>query len=487
MRRVAPRRPAADRRPHSPLLAIVAASLLAAALPALASTPEAALPEQRPDLSLIWGLPFAGLLVSIALAPLAAPRIWHAHYGKIAAAWALAFAVPFALVHGPGAMLHEVLHAILFEYLPFVAILFSLFTIAGGICVRGTLAGTPGRNTALLALGASLASVMGTTGASMLLIRPLLTANEGRRHRAHAVVFFILLVGNVGGALSPLGDPPLFIGYLKGVEFFWTTRALALPTLLLAGALLAVFWLLDAWFYRHEQRLSLPATAAPKLAIEGWVNVPLLAGVVAAVLLSGAWDPGVSWDVIGAPLELQNVVRDVLLVALALLSLALTPRAAREHNQFHWAPIVEVARIFACIFVAIIPVLAMLEAGRAGALGAVIDLVVDADGRPRDTMIFWTTGLLSSFLDNAPTYLVFFNLAGGDAQRLMGPLGTSLAALSMGAVYFGALTYIGNAPNFMIKAIAEDRGVAMPSFFAYFAYAGAVMLPLLAIIGWLFL
>ncbi len=205
--------------------------------------------------------------------------------------------------------------------------------------------------------------------------------------------------------------------------------------------------------------------------------------MIGAVLMSGLWNPEMAFDVLGAHLELQNVLRDGILVGLGLLSLAVTPQEVREHNAFHWMPIVEVAKIFAGIFITIIPVIAMLGAARDGALAAVIDLVADAPGRPNDLMVFWTTGVLSAFLDNAPTYLVFFNLAGGDPVALMGPLKVTLAAISMGAVYFGALTYIGNAPNFMIKAIAEDRGVEMPSFFAYFGYASVAMLPLLAVIS----
>ena len=441
----------------------------------------------RDSLGLIWGAPFAGLLLSIALVPLVSARFWHAHYGKIAAAWSAALLLPFALRFGVAATAHDVAHAVLLEYLPFVVILFSLFTIAGGICVRGALAGTPARNAGLLALGAALASVMGTTGASMLLIRPLLTANQARRHKAHAVVFFILLVGNAGGALSPLGDPPLFIGFLKGVDFFWTARELARPTALLVAALLAAFWLLDAWLYRKEPPLPPPDPAGARLSLEGSVNFVLVAGVIGAVLMSGMWKSGIGFDVLGAHLDLQNLLRDAILVALALASLALTPAAVREHNQFHWAPIVEVAKLFAGIFVTIIPVIGILAAGRGGALAGVIGLVVDPSGAPRNAMVFWTSGLLSAFLDNAPTYLVFFNLAGGDAATLMGPLKATLAALSMGAVYFGALTYIGNAPNFMIKAIAEDRGVEMPSFFAYVGWAGILLLPLMAVIGALFL
>ena len=444
-------------------------------------------PLDASALPLGWGLPFAGLLLSIAVGPLVAPRLWHAHYGKVAFCWALALLAPFAAAYGTPQVLHLVADAILRDYVPFLAILFSLFTIAGGICVRGALAGTPLANTGLLALGTALASLMGTTGASMLLIRPLLSANASRRYRVHTVVFFVLLAGNVGGALSPLGDPPLFIGFLKGVDFFWTTRALALPTLLIAGVLLAMFFALDSLLCRREP----PRPPAPEderaISIEGLRNFALLGGVVAVALMSGLWTPGVEFDVAGVNRPLQSVVRDVAFVLLGALSIAITPAGVRAHNQFHWGPIVEVAKIFAAIFVTIFPVLAILEAGRNGALSGLIEIVGDGAGNPRNSVVYWMTGLLSALLDNAPTYLVFFNLAGGNAQQLMGPGAQTLAAISMGAVYFGALTYIGNAPNFMIKAIAEDRGVAMPSFFAYSGYALAAMLPLLALVALIWL
>jgi Na+/H+ antiporter NhaD/arsenite permease-like protein len=439
-------------------------------------------------LSLVWGLPFAGLLLSIAIAPLVARHFWHAHYGKVAGAWALALLAPFAVTFGPVEAFHNVTHALLQEYLPFVAILFALFTIAGGICLRGTLVGSPVLNTAVLALGAGLASIMGTTGASKLLIRPLLTANEARRHKVHTVVFFILLVGNVGGALTPLGDPPLFIGFLKGVSFFWTAYALAAPTLFLTLTLLGIFFVFDWILHRREApppaagARAEEATPSP-LTLEGTPNFLLLAGVIGAVLMSGLWKPGVSFDVAGAHLQLQNVARDLALFLLGLASLAITPAAVRAHNQFHWEPIFEVAKIFAAIFVTIFPVIAILGAGRQGALGDALSFVRDAEGKPIAAVVYWLTGVLSAFLDNAPTYLVFFNLAGGDAQQLMTAGTQTLVAISMGAVYFGALTYIGNAPNFMIKAIAEDRGVAMPSFFAYLAYAATVMGPPLAFVA----
>jgi Na+/H+ antiporter NhaD/arsenite permease-like protein len=436
-------------------------------------------------LSLLWSIPFAGLLLSLALWPLFAAGFWHHHYGKITLCWALVFLVPFTFAFGAGETVHQVVHEVILEYLPFVILLFSLYTIAGGIAVRGTLYGTPTLNTGMLALGSLLASLMGTTGAAMLLIRPLLRANEARRRNVHIVVFFIILVGNIGGALSPLGDPPLFIGFLKGVDFFWTTRVLALPTLGLVGALLAIFYALDSYFWRRE--VAAPPAVYTPLGIDGAFNFALIGGVVGAVLLSGIWKPNIAFDIAGTPLELQNLVRDLVLVGLALTSIALTPRAVRDANAFQWEPIAEVAKIFAGIFLTIIPVIAMLHAGRPGPLAGVVDLVTDsATGQPRQIMYFWMTGLLSAFLDNAPTYLVFFNLAGGDPAALMYERQVTLAMISAGAVYFGALTYVGNAPNFMIKAIAESRDVKMPSFFGYLGYTSLVLMPLFAVITWIY-
>ncbi|MFO1305184.1 MAG: sodium:proton antiporter [Burkholderiales bacterium] len=461
-------------------LPLLVACLLAPS-PALAAESGAELGR----LPIAWALPFAGLLVSIAVMPLVSQRFWHRHYGKFSLAWALAFVVPLAWRFGIEEAWHQVVHALLLEYVPFVVVLFALFTIAGGICIHGRLAGTPLRNTGLLAGGATLASLMGTTGASMLLIRPLLAGNEGRAHRVHVVVFFILLVGNVGGALTPLGDPPLFIGYLKGVDFFWPTRELLVPTVSLCAALLAIFYAVDTHYARREPAHGDAEVVKGPFRIEGGINFLLLAGVVGAVLMSGMWKTDVTFTVFGTTLRLQGVARECLLVLLALASLWLTPRAVREHNAFHWEPIVEVAKLFAGIFVTIVPLIAMLQAGREGALAPVLELIAGESGQPGNMAIYWATGLFSAFLDNAPTYLVFFNLAGGDAATLMGPRSATLAAISMGAVYFGALTYIGNAPNFMIKAIAEDRGVRMPSFFAFLAISALLLGTLVAIVGYL--
>ncbi|WP_454826178.1 sodium:proton antiporter [Paraburkholderia xenovorans] len=464
----------------------LAAALTLAGWPQLAS----AATLDGAAMSALWGLPFAAMLLSIAVFPLVAPVFWHHHFGKIAAAWALVFLVPFALSFGTGVAFGTLVHALLEEYIPFIVLLTALYTVAGGICVRGNLHGTPRLNTGILALGTLLASIMGTTGAAMLLIRPLLRANDNRKHVVHVVVFFIFLVANAGGSLSPLGDPPLFLGFLQGVSFFWTTTHLALPMLFVCGVLLIGFHALDSYYFhrREEERSRFldPTPDSSLLGIDGKINFVLLAAVVALVLLSGLWKPGVEFDVFGTHVALQNAVRDGALIGVTLLSLALTPRAARAGNDFNWAPIEEVAKLFAGIFVTIAPVITILRAGEAGAFAGIVHLVNDASGRPHDLMYFWTTGLLSSFLDNAPTYLVFFNLAGGDAQALMTTGATTLAAISAGAVFMGANTYIGNAPNFMVKAIAESRGVRMPGFFAYLGWSAAVLLPLFLVTGWLF-
>jgi Na+/H+ antiporter NhaD/arsenite permease-like protein len=449
---------------------------LGAAAPAQAAAIDGA------QLSLLWGVPFAGILLSIALFPLLAPSVWHHHYGKIAAFWALAFLLPFALLEGgAGGAMHVVLEVALHEYLPFTILLLSLFTIAGGVRIAGNLHGSPSLNTGLLAAGTVLASWMGTTGAAMLLIRPLLRANDNRRHNVHVVVFFIFLVANMGGALTPLGDPPLFLGFLNGVRFFWTMEALFLPTLLVSILLLGLFYLIDRYFYVKEgvTRDPTPDTA---IRLEGGINILLLAGVVGAVLLSGTWQPGWSLDVAGVEVKPQNLARDAILLGLAGLSLLLTAKTTREGNGFNWEPILEVAKLFAGIFLTIVPVIAILRAGEDGALRGLIAIATGPDGAPRDEMYFWLTGMLSAFLDNAPTYLVFFHMAGGDAQTLMGPMASTLLAISMGAVYMGALTYIGNAPNFMVKAIAEQGGVRMPSFFGYMLWSFPLLLVPFALI-----
>ena len=455
--------------------------VLTAGAPAQAATLDGS------QLSVLWAVPFAGILLSIAIWPLAGPHFWHHHFGKIAAAWALAFLVPFALVFGAGTAMAGLVHALLAEYIPFILLLTALFTVSGGIYIRGNLHGTPLLNTGILLVGGLLASFMGTTGASMLLIRPLIRANDNRPSCAHVVVFFIFIVSNIGGSLTPLGDPPLFLGFLKGVSFFWTVGHILPDTAFLMVTLLALFYVLDSYLYKKQGVTRAdPTPDTTRFGFDGSINFALLAVVVALVLMSGVWKPGIEFDIMGTHIGLPGLVRDVGLVVVTFVSLAITPKAVHESNQFGWAPMQEVAKLFAGIFLTIIPVIAMLQAGVNGPFGAVVRAVTNADGTPNPAAYFWATGLLSSFLDNAPTYLVFFNTAGGDPVQLMGPLASTLAAISAGAVFMGANTYIGNAPNLMVKAIAEDRGVKMPSFFGYMAWSFGILVPLFVIVTFLF-
>ncbi|WP_395697057.1 sodium:proton antiporter [Methylocella sp.] len=464
------------------LLAASAAVFLCPAAPARAAQAldGAALP-------VALALPFAGLLLTIALAPLLAPKWWHARYPLAAAAWALASIAALVAAAGPSAAAAALLHVFALDYVPFILMLFALFTCAGGLALTGALRGSPLLNCAILALGAAAASVVGTTGAAMILIRPLIRANAGRPFNAHVVVFFIFLVANVGGALTPLGDPPLFLGFLHGVDFFWPARHLWPATLGLAGALLALFLLVDWFFARRD---GLPGAAreagAEPPGVVGLVNVPLIACVVAAIAASGLlrWPP--AFEAMGVAVPWQNVLREGVMLAAALASLRLTPAAARAANGFDFEPIREVAILFAAIFACIVPVMAMLQAGGSGIFAPILALLERADGAPNAAAYFWATGLLSSLLDNAPTYLVFFELAGGDPAQLMGEGALTLAAISCGAVFMGALTYVGNAPNFMVYAIARGAGVKMPGFFGYMLWSGAILLPLFALVTLVF-
>jgi Na+/H+ antiporter NhaD/arsenite permease-like protein len=439
----------------------------------------------------MWsGLPFVAMLLSIALFPLLAPKFWHHHYPKVSAGWAAVLVVPFVLAYG-GAAVHELLHVAIVDYVPFIVLLGALFTVGGGIYVRGTLRGSPLVNGALIAIGTILASWVGTTGAAMLLVRPLLRANRGRRYRAHTVVFFIFLVANIGGSLTPLGDPPLFLGFLHGVPFFWTF-GLWKEALLVAALVLGVYLGLDALLWRREgDVVRAPQEGGREpLGIEGAHNFLLLGGILAAVILSGIWQGG-DVVILGVHQQVQNLLRDAMLLLMLAASWWTTPRETRERNGYSWEPIKEVAILFAGIFATIIPALAMLRAGEHGALAFVVRAVRD----PAD--FFWASGLLSSFLDNAPTYLTFLSTALGRLYpgvpereailRLIAEHGAYLQAISTGSVFMGANSYIGNAPNFMVKAMAEEAGVQMPSFFGYIArYSLPVLVPVFLLATWVF-
>lgn len=468
------------------------------------------------QMSLLWGIPFTGILLSIGLFPLFAPHFWHHHFPKISIGWAALLAIPFISAFGQHAVF-EIAHIYLLDYIPFVILLWALFVVSGGILIRGTLEGKPWVNAMLILIGTGVASWIGTTGASMLLIRPLLRANATRRHKVHTIVFFIFLVSNVGGLLTPLGDPPLFLGFLHHVPFFWTLTQLWPHFLVATGILITLYLILDTfWYLREDPEAKVAVTEREPFRIEGKINFLLLSGVIAGVLISGYWKP--HFDTQLGPLKihhgglmimhspehseddhgstseehatgseteeaaeepthhdltlpLQNLARDGLLVLMGLLSLALTSRNIREANGFSWFPILEVAWLFAGIFMTIIPVLSILKAGESGALGFIVASV------KTPVQYFWVTGALSSFLDNAPTYLTFFNTALGRffpgmseaaaVAALIEQQKEYLVAISVGAVFMGANTYIGNAPNFMVRSIAEEARIKMPNFFAY--------------------
>jgi Na+/H+ antiporter NhaD/arsenite permease-like protein len=395
------------------------------------------------------------MLLAIAICPLRIPQWWESNRNKFVVSVVLGAPVlVLYLRREPGALLRMAE-----EYVSFIILLAGLYVVSGGIRLRGDLVATPLTNTLFLGTGSVLASFVGTTGASMLLIRPLLQTNRERRHVTHTVIFFVFLVSNIGGMLTPLGDPPLFLGYLQGVPFTWTLR-LWPQWLCMVGALLILYLVWDTRRYAREPLAALARDRrdVEPLRLSGALNIAGLAGVVLAVAL--LWVP----------------LRELAIVGLAALSLWLTPRAIRRANGFTSSPMVEVAALFFGIFLTMIPALELLRL-RGGELPV------------RQTWhFFWASGALSSFLDNAPTYLTFLALAQGLrlADEVVGVPNAILAAISAGAVAMGANTYIGNAPNFMVKSIAEEAGVPMPSFFGYMLYSGAILIPLFVVVTLLF-
>lgn len=435
------------------------------------------------SLGLIWVAPFGGILLSLALLPWLMPHLWRQHFGKISVFWAAVFVVPFVAVYGVGSALPPLAHILALDYLPFIILLGALYLVAGGIRLTGTIHGTAAVNTLLLLIGAVIANVMGTTGAAILLVRPLIRANRRRRHNAHVFIFFVFLVANIGGALSPLGNPPLLLGYLNGVPFFWTTTHLLLPTAVIAGPLLIIFYLVDRHFHRRAAAdADGPIAEIERLGIDGKINLPFLALIPLVVLAAGALRPlAPVFVVAGLPIDAATMGGNLTLIAIALISLWLTDPATHRANEFAWHPIIEVALIFAAIFVTILPAVVIMRAGAHGAIAPLVGMIAQHP-KSADAMYFWLTGALSSVLDSAPAYLAFFNFAGGDPAALTGPLARTLVAISTGAVFMGAATYIGNAPNLMIKAICEDGGIAMPSFLGYMLWAAVVLVPLYGLV-----
>jgi len=450
----------------------------------------------------LWSvLPFVGMLLSIAIFPLVNSHWWEHNQGKVSAFWSLVFIIPFFFVYGGKETLAQLLHSVVLDYIPFIVLLFGLFTVTGGIILRGTLKGSPKVNLVMLAIGTIIASWVGTTGAAMLLIRPLLRANQWRKKKKHIVIFFIFLVCNIGGSLTPVGDPPLFLGFLRGVPFFWTMN-LIYPMAFNAIILLVIYYFIDRHYYKQELALGSQEPALTDeqkkepLRVDGLHNLIFLVMIVGSVILSGilsknpAFINPATGDLKGITLFIHNghgiifpftnLIQIVIILLAAFLSLKTTTKTIRQDNRFTWAPIKEVATLFIGIFITMIPALAILNAR-----GAELGLTSPAH-------FFWATGALSSFLDNAPTYLVFMTTAAslGATEGVITTVGTiapkMLLAISCGAVFMGANTYIGNAPNFMVRSIAEENEVKMPSFFGYMGWSIGFLVPLFIINTFLF-
>lgn len=445
--------------------------------------------ELGEQVSLIYCIPFVGMLLSIAICPLVIPHQWEKWRWAFVLFWSVLFLVPFALGFGPAVMMDQLLHSIIGDYLTFIILLFGLFCVAGNICLEGDLAGTPKTNLVLLLIGTLLASWIGTTGASMVMIRPLLRANRWRSRCVHTVVFFIFLVSNIGGSLTPIGDPPLLMGFMRGVPFQWTIIHMLPVMILNVVILLALYYILDSRAYKKDLaagRKPIVSESGSKIRLLGAHNIIFMLMIVAGVILSGvlpklpmfqdAAGNVLSIHIFGnVSLTYTNIIELVIILVAAFLSFKTTKKEVRTKNAFTWGAIEEVAVLFIGIFITMIPALLFLNAHGASL------------GLDQPWQMFWMTGLLSSFLDNTPTYLVFLTVAGtlGAASGVVTTVGTvattMLLAVSCGAVFMGANTYIGNAPNFMVKAIAEENGVKMPSFFGYMAWSLSCLIPVFVI------
>ena len=464
------------------LAAIPAAALIIACLlfPAGGAISGEALGE---NISLAFCLPFAGTLLCVAVMPAALPRFWEKWQAAVMAFWSLLLIVPLAGRYGMATMLQQVTEAVVGDYLTFIVLLLGLYCVAGNICLEGQLTGTPLNNTGLLLIGAVMASWIGTTGAAMVMIRPVLNANKWRGHTVQTVVFFIFLVANIGGALTPIGDPPLLMGFIRGVPFGWELQNMSLITGLNVLILLAVYYLLDRRAYRQDMAMGcIPPVREGNIRLLGWHNIIFLLMIVGAVILSGilprlplfqdAAGNAASLHIYGEVSLSWAVILEIAVILLAaLLSWVTTPQRVRQKNQFNWEAMEEVAVLFIGIFITMIPALLYLKTH-----GSQL-------GLSAPWQMFWVTGLLSSFLDNTPTYLVFLATAGSlgatsGVATTAGAIGVRmLMAISCGAVFMGAATYIGNAPNFMVRSIAERNGVRMPSFFGYMRWSLLFLIP----------
>ena len=444
------------------------------------------------SLSSLWALPFLGMILSIAIFPLVLPDFWSKHFGKVSFIWAAIVVIGLGLTQGVGVSLHSLIVVMFEQFLPFIFLLIALFTITGGIKLHGDLVGSPKLNTLILLIGAILSSWLGTTGAAVLLIRPLINANNWRTFKVHTMIFFIFIVGNIGGSLTPVGNPPLLMGFISKIPFFWPLTKLLAPTAVATIILLVIYYFMDIYFMKKETAKPEPSKEKKSITIEGGWNFLLLIAVVGAVMVSSL-NIGTAFTLYHVEMPLSELIEILGLIAIAFISMKITKKSTREANNFTWHPMLEVGKIFAGIFVCMAPLIAMLRAGANGPMSFIIDSLT-SNGHPANGMYYWLSGGLSAFLDSAPAYLVFFNTAAaghGDAlaaaQFMMTDNAQTLIAITAGASFMGAITYIGNAPNMMVKAIAEEGGIKMPSFFGYMAWSIAILIPLFILIQFLFI
>lgn len=444
-------------------------------------------------LSPLWALPFVGIILSIALMPNLLPNFWKNHFGKVSYFWIIAVLAGIAISEGIGVSAHSLFGVMFDQFLPFIALLIALYTITGSIRLRGQIVGTPIVNVAILFIGAILSSWLGTTGAAVLLIRPLINANGWRTYKIHTLIFFIFIVGNIGGTLTPVGNPPLLMGFISKVPFFWPTAKLLAPTLLAVAILLVLYFIMELYFYKKEAIKHVSIDKTP-IAIEGGVNFLLLIGVIFTVILSSK-EMGIAFTLCQVTVPVNELVEIGLLALITFLSFNISKKEIRIANNFSWNPIIEVGKLFAGIFVCMVPLIAMLRAGSEGPMKFLITSLAGPDGHPVNALYYWFSGGLSAFLDSAPAYLVFFNTAAAPAGvaglspsiYMTTVIPTTLIAITAGASFMGAITYIGNAPNMMVNAIAEEYDIKMPSFFGYMVWSVCILVPLFLLIQFLFL
>lgn len=415
---------------------------------------------------------FLGLLLSLSFCPLTTPHFWHKHEKKIILFWGIGCIFSLNYTFGLSKSFNLLADMLLHEYIPFIVLVCAIFTINSGLHINLNMKASPVKNVLVLTVASLFSSIIGTTGASMLFLRPLIRMNHERKYKTHNIIFFIFSVANIGGSLTPLGDPPLFIGFLNGVDFFWPTKHLFMPFLITIIILLLTYFLIDKYLWKKEI-IPLEKAKSINISIEGKksfififlmiILIPFSSHLSSKIIHFGAQE-----------VLLSNILRDALLIILSIASYFLTKQEIRHKNHFSFAPLSEVSILFLAIFTTMIPITFIINAGASSSLRL-----------SSASSYFWISGILSAFLDNAPTYLVFFTLAGGNAQSLMQSVST-LQAISLGTVFFGAMTYIGNTPNFIIRSIAKQSQITMPSFIGYLGWSCIILLPIFFIISMIF-